>query len=102
MILIEEGASYVNEHSMACGGNLQLTTTHLHFESTPNGTKTYSMSYALSDISEVVWFKTLNIIPNGFSLLMSNGDIQSFIVLDKKRWKELIDQVKTQQPAVAV
>lgn len=102
MILIEEGASYVNEHSMACGGNLQLTDTHLNFESAPNAVKSFALSFSLSEISEVTWFKTLNIIPNGFSLMLKNGDIQSFIVMDKKRWKDLIDQAKANRPLVTV
>jgi len=102
MTLIEEGASYVNEHSMACGGTLTLTTTQLMFESTGGLTKCYSLSFPLSEISEVTWFKTLSIIPNGFSLMLSNGDIQSFIVLDKKRWKDLIDQAKENRPVVSL
>jgi hypothetical protein len=102
MILFQEGASRINDKGLACGGTLTLSSSGLSFEGLIAGDENCARSLSLDDINEVVWFKTLNIIPNGFSLMLKGGSVESFIVTDKKRWKELIDHAKSGQPVVAI
>lgn len=88
-IICEEGGSYFQDFA-AVGGRLTLTNKRILFRSNKNHPKTCSLEVDLSNIDKVDFFKTLNVIPNGLTLLLSDGSIVNFVVDNRQEWKTRI------------
>lgn len=91
-LLHEEGASHFHKY-IAVGGKMKLTTSRILFNSHANYNYNHELSLQLKDIASVEFFKSMLINPNGIAILLKNGDIENFIVDDRKSWKARIDQL---------
>ncbi|MFT4679092.1 MAG: hypothetical protein ACI84C_001964 [Flavobacteriales bacterium] len=85
----EEGGSYFKDF-VAIGGQITLTTQRILFSSNRKDSACPTMEIPLSEIDKVDYFKTLNVIPNGLMLMLTNGSIDSFVVDDRVEWKNRI------------
>jgi dimeric dUTPase (all-alpha-NTP-PPase superfamily) len=91
-VIFEEGASHFHNF-IAVGGTLQLTNKRLIFKSCSTNHYQHEIFINLEQVSGVEFFKTLFMNPNGLALLLSNGQMENFIVDDKKAWKSRIQSV---------
>lgn len=90
-IVLEEGASRFRNF-IATGGSLCLSSFSLCFKGKPSTHGTCDIEIALSNIDEVTYFKTLNINPNGLTIMLKSGDLEHFVVDDRKKWHNAITQ----------
>jgi hypothetical protein len=88
-VMFEEGASHFHNF-IAVGGNLKLTNKRIIFKSCATLNYQHEISILLDQVSGVEFFKTLFMNPNGLAVLMKDGQMENFIVDDKKIWKEHI------------
>ncbi|MFN0031801.1 MAG: hypothetical protein ACKVOR_06555 [Flavobacteriales bacterium] len=95
VVIHEEGASHFHNY-IAIGGSLQLTNKRLLFTSNSKRQPLHTVLVNLNEIATVELFKTLLINPNGMTLLLRNGDIQNFIVDDRKQWQDRIQSCLTE------
>jgi hypothetical protein len=96
IVLHEEGASHFHKY-IAVGGKMKLTSTRLLFCSHVHNTYNHELALQLKDIVSVEFFKSMLINPNGIAILLRNGDIENFIVDDRKIWKSRIEQMITER-----
>jgi hypothetical protein len=93
--LFEEGASHFHNF-IAVGGTLKLTDRRLLFTSCAKNQYKHQITIRLNQVKGVEFFKTLFTNPNGLALLLSDGQVENFIVDDKKMWKSRIEKVLVQ------
>ncbi len=89
VIIYEEGASHFQNY-IAVGGTLILTNMRILFNTNSVAHYNHHLELVLSSVSNVEFFKTLLINPNGLALLLKDGGIENFIVDDRKAWSERI------------
>lgn len=87
----EEGASHF-QNFIAVGGTLCLTNHRLHFTPKAGGADSHEWSSDLRLITDVQLCKTMFMNPNGIAVLMKDGNIENFIVDDRKAWKDRIER----------
>ena len=90
-ILLEEGASRFRNF-IATGGVLSLSQDELRFRGKPGTEHMSNVEIPLKNVSEITCFRTLNINPNGITLLMKDGEIEHFVVDDRKKWHKLLQR----------
>ncbi len=91
-LLFEEGASYFHKY-VAVGGNLFLTDQRLIFISSAANQHQHLIDINLHLIRGVEYFKTLFMNPNGMAILLSDGQMENFVVDDKKAWKSRVEKM---------
>lgn len=91
-LLFEEGASHFHNY-IAVGGTLVLTNRRLIFVSCSSNHYKHEIMINLGQIKGVEFFKTLFMNPNGLALLHGDGQVDNFIVDDKKAWKGRIEKM---------
>jgi hypothetical protein len=96
-VLFQEGASHYHNF-IAVGGVLTLTNQRLYFTSNPCLAYDHSLTIELLHVSEVNYFKTMFLNPNGLAIMTKQGDIENFIVDDRKHWSLRINEA-LHQPA---
>jgi|GEM_PF-1604693 hypothetical protein len=90
----EEGATYFQDF-VGVGGHMRLTEKRICFSTNASALKKCDFEIQLKDISDVTLFKTLNINPNGLTVMLKNGSIENFVVDDRNSWrKSIIDQMR--------
>lgn len=94
-VLFEEGASHFHNY-IAVGGTLKLTDRRLLFKSCATNHYKHQIAISLNQVKGVEFFKTLFMNPNGLALLMRDGQVENFIVDDKKAWKLRIENMLSQ------
>lgn len=95
-VLFEEGASHFH-HYIAVGGTLYLTNQRLLFISHEHRVHTHRSSIALASIDRVEPFKTMLLTPNGLAVWKKDGEMEHFIVDDRKSWCYRITDVISQK-----
>jgi hypothetical protein len=90
-LVLEEGASRF-KNFIATGGILNLTTEKLCFRGKPGTEGKCDVEIKLSNINDVTSFKTLNINPNGLTIMLQDGEIEHFVVDDRKKWQKAISR----------
>ena len=90
----EEGATYFQDF-VGVGGHMKLTDKRICFSTNASALKQCDLEIFLKDISDVTLFKTLNINPNGLTVMLKNGAIENFVVDDRDSWKKsILDQIR--------
>ncbi len=95
VVVHDEGASHF-QNFIAIGGRLKLTNDRLLFYSHNLRNHSHQLVIDLKEIVSIEFFKTLLINPNGITLMLKNGDIENFIVDDRKLWSERIMSMQIQ------
>ncbi|MCC6600680.1 MAG: hypothetical protein IT223_08385 [Crocinitomicaceae bacterium] len=88
-IIFEDGASHFHNF-LAIGGTLVLTNKRLLFTSSPCFHYRHELEIPVDQISGIEYFKTVFLNPNGLAILLKNGNLENFIVDDKKIWGEKV------------
>jgi hypothetical protein len=94
-LLYEEGASHFHNY-IAVGGTLLLTDKRLIFVSSSSKHYKHQISINLNQVKGIEFFKTLLMNPNGLALLLGDGQVENFVVDDKKNWKNRIEKIISQ------
>jgi hypothetical protein len=94
--VFEEGASYYQNY-IAVGGKIIVTNSRILFESNSGTTTKCELALPLSKITDVQFFKSFFISPNGLSLMLNDGSMENFIVDDRKLWKSRILDIISQK-----
>jgi|JI102314A1RNA_FD_contig_101_524787_length_760_multi_3_in_0_out_0_1 hypothetical protein len=94
-VLFEEGASHFHNF-IAVGGQLKLTNQRIIFKSCAAFKNQHELCIELAQISNIEFFKTMFMNPNGLALMMKDGQMENFIVDDRKTWKERIQSMISQ------
>ena len=94
-LLFEEGASHFHNY-IAVGGTLLLTDKRLIFVSCSVKHYKHQISINLNQVKGIEFFKTLFMNPNGLALLLGDGQVENFVVDDKKIWKTRIEKMISQ------
>lgn len=94
-LIFEEGASHFHKF-IAVGGQLRLTNQRIIFKSCATMKYQHELVIILDQISNVEFFKNMFMNPNGLALMMKDGQIENFIVDDRKTWRERILRLVTQ------
>lgn len=90
----EEGATYFQDF-VGVGGHMRLTEKRICFSTNASALKQCELQILLKDISDVTLFRTLNINPNGLTIMLKNGAIENFVVDDRNEWrKAILDQMR--------
>ena len=88
-VLFEDGASHFHNY-IAVGGQLKLTNQRLLFKSCTTFKYQHELCIELAQINSVEFFKTMFVNPNGLALMMKDGQMENFIVDDRKTWRDRI------------
>lgn len=94
-VIFEEGASHFHNY-IAVGGQLRLTNRRIIFKSLTTFHYQHELVIWLDQVSNVEFFMNMFMNPNGLALMMKDGQIENFIVDDRKTWRERILRVVTQ------
>ncbi len=97
-IIFEEGASHFHNY-IAVGGQLKLTNQRVIFKSSNSNNYQHEIYIPLNQIDNVEFVKTMFSNPNGLALMMKDGQMENFIVDDKKNWKARILEMLSQTAA---
>lgn len=90
----EDGATYFQDF-VGVGGHLKLMQHKICFSTNASALKQCDLEISIKDISDVTFFKTLNINPNGLTIMLKNGSIENFVVDERDAWrKSIIDQMR--------
>lgn len=93
-IVKEEGASYFRDF-IAIGGKLTLTNQRVCFQSNRMDKQPICIEIPLSQIDKVDYFRVLDINPNGLCLMCKDGNLEHFVVDNRRMWKSLMsDRIK--------
>lgn len=92
-ILLSCGANHF-KNGEAVGGKLYLLTDKLQFKSHNFNIQNHGLEIPLGQISQTRFFNTLGLIPNGLEIDTNDGQIEKFVVSDRKKWREEIEKNK--------
>ena len=80
------------------GGNLMLYQDKIQFKSHSLNIQNHVLEIQLSQVQEVIFYKTLGLVPNGLALKLHEGKTEKFIVYKRKLWKSAIENLLSQNP----
>jgi hypothetical protein len=75
------------------GGKLYLMADKLQFQSHGFNIQNHGQILGIEQIKEVRFFNTLGLIPNGLSILTSEGKTEKFVVNNRGLWKKEIEKL---------
>lgn len=74
----------------AVGGKLYLLKNRIQFKSHGFNIQNHQYSIELTTISAINFYNSLGIVPNGLSITTNTGTIEKFVVSNRKKWKQEI------------
>ncbi|WP_316771966.1 hypothetical protein [Pedobacter frigiditerrae] len=78
----------------AVGGKLYLFKDRLEFKSHGFNIQNHQQRIDIADITAVIFYSSLGIIPNGLQITTKSGVVEKFVINGRKRWKEEIEQLQ--------
>ncbi|MCU4164308.1 hypothetical protein [Carboxylicivirga caseinilyticus] len=90
--IIHSGGANHLKNGEGVGGKLYLLKDNLQFKSHQFNVQNHSLSIDLKDITEISFYNSLGIIPNGLIVHTSNGIHEKFVVNGRRIWKEEIEK----------
>lgn len=78
----------------AVGGWLCLTKDEIIFLSHSYNVQKHKMILPLSEVTDIKRTATLGVVPNGLQIQTSRGTIEKFVVNERSKWIEKINNVK--------
>ncbi|GGE43720.1 hypothetical protein EV200_101331 [Pedobacter psychrotolerans] len=90
--IIYSGAANHFKNAEAVGGKLYLLNDRLEFKSHGFNIQNHAFNIYLTEIKELNFYKTLGIVPNGLEIILSNGEVEKFVVNNRSSWKTEIEK----------
>ena len=88
-IVFSGGANhFVNAE--AVGGKLYLTKASIQFKSHGMNIQNHGLEIPLKDISQIKFFNTLGLIPNGLAFVLHDGHEEKLVVGKRTKWRDAI------------
>lgn len=97
-ILLKEGRANHWKGIEAVGGRLFLTDHRLVFKPHSFNIQIREESISLDQIVSIKPNRTFFILPNQISVELANGKEERFVVWNRKKWMEKIEQIKKKMP----
>lgn len=91
--VIYSGAANHFKNAEAVGGKLYLLTDRLEFKSHGFNIQNHAFNIYLTEIKELVFYKTLGMVPNGLQIVLYNGEMEKFVVNNREIWKAEIEKL---------
>lgn len=91
--IIYSGAANHFKNSEAVGGKLYLLNDRLVFKSHAFNIQNHSVQIEISAITEIAFYSTLGVVPNGLQFALKDGVIEKFVVNNRKLWKANIEKL---------
>jgi hypothetical protein len=79
------------------GGWMYLTEREVIFVSHKVNVHVHSLTIPLNTISEVNFYRSLGIVPNGLSITTCAGGVERFVVYNRKDWARAIEKSVNEQ-----
>lgn len=92
--VVHSGGANHFKNGEAVGGKLYLLPDKLQFQSHGFNIQNHGQVIDIEQISDVRFFNTLGLIPNGLSITTVSGQTEKFVVNNRRLWKEEIEKVK--------
>jgi hypothetical protein len=74
-------------------GKLVLTNQRIYFKTLNGHGNRYNLEIEPSEISEVHYFNTMFLLPNGLSIILKEGKNLSFTLSEREKWSILINKM---------
>jgi len=71
---------------------MYLTEREVIFVSHKINVQVHSRTIPLDTISKVAFYRSLGIVPNGLSITTRAGDVEKFVVYNRKDWARAIEK----------
>lgn len=91
--IIYSGAANHFKNAEAVGGKLYLLSDRVEFKSHGFNIQNHAFSIYLTEIKELGFYKTMGIVPNGLKIILSNGEVEKFVVNNRATWKTEIEKL---------
>jgi len=79
------------------GGWMYLTEHDVIFVSHKANVHVHSLTIPLDTISEVNFYRSLGIVPNGLSITTHTGEVERFVLYNRKDWARAIEKGANEQ-----
>ncbi len=98
LLYAEPANHFLNNEGV--GGKLYLLVGKLIFKSHHFNIQNHTLEIPLDQISSVQFYNSLKIIPNGLSLVLTNGKTEKFVVHNRQMWKAQIESAMNDQDVI--
>lgn len=92
--VIRSGGANRFKNLEAVGGKLYVIQDKLQFQSHNFNVQNHGKVINLNQIKEVEVYNTFGMIPNGLKIKKHDGQIEKFVVSDRRIWKEEIEKLQ--------
>lgn len=91
--VIKAGDSTYHAEAEKIQGKLIVTNQRVYFKSENGNADKYNVEIMPADIREIIYFSTNIFSPNGFNVVMKNGEILKFTVKKRDEIASLINKM---------
>jgi len=91
--IIYSGAANHFKHAEAVGGKLYLLKDRLEFKSHGFNIQNHAFKIDINEIKELVFYKSLGIVPNGLQIVLKNAEVEKFVLNNRNIWKKEIEKL---------
>ena len=88
------GANHVMKGE-AVGGKLYLLNDSLQFQSHGFNFQNHGLTIPIHEITQVKFYNTLGLVPNGLVIGLLNGKTEKFVVNGRKLWLEKVEGLRS-------
>ena len=92
-MIIRAGDTNLRQFSQQVNGKLIVTNQRIYFKTLKEEHSDYDKEIVPKEISELLYFNTMWLIPNGLTIKTKNGDEIPFIVSNRSEWAKLITKM---------
>jgi hypothetical protein len=92
-MIIRAGNSNLRHLDQQVQGKLIVTNQRIYFKSLTEVHRNCDREIVPAEISDLMFFNTLWLIPNGMNIVTKNGDEIQFTVKNRTEWAKLITRM---------
>lgn len=92
-VVIKAGDSFYLSEQDKIGGKMILTNQRIYFRSANGHGDNHNLEILPSEISEVIFFNTRRILPNGLNLILKNGEEKKFSIKKRNEFGSMINKM---------
>jgi hypothetical protein len=92
-MIIRAGNSNLRHLDQQVQGKLIVTNQRIYFKSLTENHRNCDREITPAEISDLMFFNTLWLIPNGMNIVTKNGDEIQFTVKNRTEWAKLITKM---------
>jgi hypothetical protein len=74
-------------------GKLILTNQRVYFKTKEDNNQNYNLEILPSDISEILYFNTMKIFPNGLNIVLKEGKQLKFKIGKRNSWGKVLNKI---------